>query len=251
MLVRARTHVKAYERAFVAAGIPFEVGRGKGFYDTEEIADLVHLLRVVHDPRDRFALAAWLASPAVGATDDDLLAVFGDDIGPAAAGRGATFATRTRRRGRGRGVDGPCRPPARRSSACAARRSPAPSRRRCARRVEVFDAFETSLLQAGGGRRARNLRKAVAIARRLDAEGGHGLFDFLRRLTDLKDREVEESEAGTGGEGDAVSLLTIHGAKGLEWPCVVLAGHESGRTAPRGRSRVPAGAGRQEPSPPG
>src|SRR5207244_8088580 len=85
VLMRARTDVKIYERAFLEAGIPFHVGRGRGFFQTEEITDLLHLLRVVHDPRDRFAVAAWMASPAVGATDGQLLAAFSASEGPFAA----------------------------------------------------------------------------------------------------------------------------------------------------------------------
>ena len=91
------------------------------------------------------------------------------------------------------------------------------------RAFATFDAIPTALLQDGGLRRARNLEKALSIARRLDEEGGHGLFDFLRHLSDIRDREVDEAEAAAGKPGDVVSLLTVHAAKGLEWPCVIVA----------------------------
>jgi len=227
LLLRARTHVKTYEHALLEAGIPFHVGRGKGFYDTEEIADLVHLLRVVHDPLDGFAVAAWLTSPAVGGTDEDLLAAFGGDARPGAAGAGA-FARlaalpRTAR-------------------ACARvvglrRVAAAGSLEDLLREaLAASDAIPVALLQDGGARRARNLEKALAIARRLDADGGHGLSDFLRRLNDLKDREIDEPEAAAGPADEGVAVLTVHASKGLEWPCVVLA--DTGSGTRRGGARA-------------
>ncbi len=220
LLLRARTHVKTYERALLEQGIPFHVGRGKGFYDTEEIADLVHLLRVVHDPRDRFAVAAWATSPAVGGTDEDLLAAFGgrsDDPFALLAARSRTAAACAR-------------------VAALRRLAAAGSLEDLVRAaLEASDAIPVSLLQDGGARRARNLEKALAIARRLDADGGHGLSDFLRRLTDLRDREIDEPEAGAGPADEGVAVLTVHASKGLEWPCVVLA--DTGSGARRGGAR--------------
>ena len=59
--------------AFDAAGIPYVVNRGRGFYDTREVNDLTHLLRVIANPRDEISLAAVLRSPLVGASDEALL----------------------------------------------------------------------------------------------------------------------------------------------------------------------------------
>ena len=207
VLLRSRGRVKVLERALVEAGVPFQVGRGRGFYQAQEIEDLLTLLRVVHDPLDEAAVAAWLTSPAVGATDADLLETFrpGHAAFDLAREREATRAAALH-------VDA-LRTLAARGSLEAVVRAA----------VDAADAVETSLLQTGGERRARNLRKAVAIARRLDDDGRHGLLDFLRVLTDLRDRRIDEAEAATAGGDDAVSVLTVHAAKGLEWPCVILA----------------------------
>ena len=207
ILLRSRTHLKAFERALLEAGVPFHVGKGAGFYRAAEIEDLLHLLRAVHDPLDRYALAAFLTSPAVGATDADLVAVFerGADPAAVAADRPGVAAAFERLAG------------LRRVAASGSLETVA----RAA--VEGFDLATTALLQPGGPRRARNLAKAVALARRLDDEGRHGLYDLLRLLTDLRDREVREAEAESGLEGDAVAILTVHAAKGLEWPVVFAA----------------------------
>ncbi|MFO0933013.1 MAG: UvrD-helicase domain-containing protein [Planctomycetota bacterium] len=207
ILLRSRTHLKAFERALLEAGVPFHVGKGAGFYRAAEIEDLLHLLRAVHDPLDRYALAAFLASPAVGAGDADLLALFARGADPAAeAAARPALADAFERLARLRRVA------ASGSLETVARTA-----------VEGFDLATTALLQPGGPRRARNLAKAVALARRLDDEGRHGLYDLLRLLSDLRDREVREAEAESGLEGDAVAILTVHAAKGLEWPVVFAA----------------------------
>jgi ATP-dependent helicase/nuclease subunit A len=210
VLLRTRTHAKRYERALLEAGIPFHVGRGQGYYQTEEMADLVHLLRVVHDPWDAFAVAAWLTSPAVGGTDRDLL-----EANLRAEGPGSPF-------------DRAAALPSARAAADVVRRlrrvaAGSSLEETVAAAVEAVEAVPVALLQDGGLRRARNVEKALAIARRLDAAGGRSLHDFLRWLDDLRNREVEEPEAATGAERDSVALLTIHGAKGLQWPVVFLA----------------------------
>ena len=73
VLVRNTEVLAAFTDAFEAAGIPYVVNRGQGFYDTREVNDLTQLLRVIANPRDEIALAAVLRSPLVGASDEDLL----------------------------------------------------------------------------------------------------------------------------------------------------------------------------------
>jgi len=59
------------------------VNRGKGFYESREVNDLSHLLRVIANPRDEFSLATVLRSPLAGVSDEALLQlrIMGDNIG--------------------------------------------------------------------------------------------------------------------------------------------------------------------------
>src|SRR6185312_11350922 len=75
LLFRAMTDVPAYEAELRNAGIPFQTVQGKGFYEREEITDLIQLLRFLNNKTDEIALAAVLRSPLCGISDNALLAL--------------------------------------------------------------------------------------------------------------------------------------------------------------------------------
>ena len=75
VLVRNSEVLDEFTRAFDECGIPYLVNRGKGFYETREVVDLMHLLRVLANPRDEISMAAVLRSPFVGASDEDVAAL--------------------------------------------------------------------------------------------------------------------------------------------------------------------------------
>src|SRR5688500_5428780 len=75
LLFRAMTNVRVYEAEFRRAGIPFQTVLGKGFYEREEITDLIQLCRFLDNRTDELALAAVLRSPLCGISDNTLLAL--------------------------------------------------------------------------------------------------------------------------------------------------------------------------------
>lgn len=220
VLFRALTDVKTYERAFEELDVPFYVVKGRGFFQAREMIDLIRLLRTVANPRDEVSLAAALRSPFGGMTDDGLLA-----LAAARRGGGGCLADLLESKDGPEGLGDRDREAWGRFAALHGR-----LRRRAARgtlRSVVETALEESgygtavWLQRGGRRRAANLRKALPLA-----DSFEGLFDlpaFLAALEDFRAREVRETEAPTGGEQeDVVRILTIHAAKGLEFPVVFL-----------------------------
>ena len=89
------------------------------------------------------------------------------------------------------------------------------------------------LADPAGARRFANLKKLVAMIREMEMRERVPLSKFLAMIERLEVQEVRESEAQVTAErgGDAVRLMTIHAAKGLEFPVVAVAdmGSESGR----------------------
>lgn len=228
ILLRARTNLTIYEDALAALDIPFHTHKGRGFFQTEEIADLIHVLRVIHDPADDHAFACFVTGPAVGGGDEDLLRLFPDRAdGAAAPGEAwSRFAASER------------------WSEVAATVGRLRREALAGRLGHVVEAvlrelglLAVALLQPDGARRGANLRKAVAVAREMERGGRHGLDDLLRQLESQRDREVAESEAAVGRDGeDVVRINSVHGAKGLEYPVVILA--DVGRRAMVGHDAI-------------
>ncbi len=75
LLVRSRTHLKTYQQALAAAGIPFISGTKGGLLDAPEIADILALLTFLSSPLDNLALAHALRSPVFACSNEDLIAL--------------------------------------------------------------------------------------------------------------------------------------------------------------------------------
>jgi ATP-dependent helicase/nuclease subunit A len=217
VLLRAMTNVKLLERALTARDVPYVVLKGRGFFEAREVVDLANVLACVDNPRDDLVLASVLRSPACGVSDDALFLLCraregraladvveaGETCGLAAkdAAALARFADTWRRL---------------RAMRASASVADIVEHALSATRLETL-----ALARPNGRQRAANLRKVRALARAADADGRSDLRDFLRTVRDLRAREVRETEAPVaGGASGAVSLLTVHAAKGLEFPVV-------------------------------
>lgn len=226
VLLRSTADIKLYERALAELSIPFFVTRGRGLYNTREITDLINFLRVINNPLDEIKLAAVLRSPFVGITDECLfwLAHYSKDkngngkemfytvghadeipeIAPHHRDRLLRFAGQLRLF---RELGG---------------RLPIGSLMDAV--VDKTD-FDTRMLALPSGRQKyANIRKVVELARNLEKKGFSGLDEFFKVVSDLRFMETRESEAPTDVErSDVVKLMTVHAAKGLEFPVVALA----------------------------
>lgn len=220
ILCRASTAFAAYENALEAAGLPFLTVAGRGFYHRPEIRDVLNALQAVADPADDLALAGLLRSPVVGLSDMSLLrladtgapslwAALGQaqlGLPPDEGERAAWAVTLIEAL---RGLAG--------KTAIA----------------DVLKAFldrthyRAALLAAGQSRAARNVSKLLADAH---ASGMVGVSDFLEYVANLRDSGSREGEARAIAEG-VVQIMSVHAAKGLEFPVVVL-----GDAAGSGRS---------------
>jgi ATP-dependent helicase/nuclease subunit A len=217
ILIRSRTNLKTYERALNDAGIPYSVASGIGFYETTEITALLNLFRALADPHDERALYAVLRSPLFGFTDDTLarLKIHDETLWEALA---ATESEELEtaydllckwRRLAGVSDDG----------------------------TDDFDgswaAFLTQIIEDTGyfvsvsaGDRPKqaiaNIEKFRERLRGWSDDGVRSLTTLVNRIEQRIDLGGRESEAETTGGG--VQILTIHDAKGMEFPFVVVPG---------------------------
>ena len=235
ILLRSTTDLKVYERALAGRDIPCQVVGGRGFYEAREVVDLANLLEAVENPRRELALAAALRSPFGGLEDDALLALAEERRRRRCGLADVLLEARLR-------VPGLASPARRRlESFRGSFRGLLALRRRGGLAELVGRALDdpgfglSVLLRPNGRQRSANLRKVRALARVFEGDGAGGLGEFVRAVRRLRLREERETEAPLASE-DAVSLLTVHQAKGLEWPLVLIP--DCGRAIPPVRDGV-------------
>ena len=236
ILSNTRNPFPAFERALADLGIPFVKDGGREFFSGREVQDILAALRVLDNPLDDISLLTVLRSPLFGWGDRDLARL-----------RLAAKAPELWSGARDFRPNEPTADAAAYDTICELRRraafiSPAGL-------IELLcdvTAYRAALLCLPRGRaHVANIDKLIEFARATALLDGPSLTSFLQRAT-LAERYLgNESDAPASSAGDdAVVLSTIHGAKGLEWPVVILAGLDSdyARTEVLARYYAPEGA---------
>lgn len=217
VLIRARTAADLYTSALDRAGIPYHFDSGQGFYQQPEIRAVAHLLQALDDRSDEAAAIAVLKSPLASASDSELYELGHDLDGQPLVLDPASLPD---------SYHGRLREPI--FSLAALREE-----LHRFRLPELVDHVirASGLLEAQAvGVRAAVMRQRQANLRMLVQRAGHfadnnqdSLRPFVRWLSQRGVRNLPESEsATTEADDDAVRILTIHQAKGLEFPIVIL-----------------------------
>ena len=227
LLFAAGTDAERYEEALRAEGLPTYRAAGRGYFGQQQVVDLVAYLRLLHNRYDDEALVTVLASPFVGVSNDALVLL------RRAAGRRPLFS------GLERELPPDLRPRDRRLFEAFRQRyerlageSERVGLERLCERIVVEHDYDLAVLARWDGRRRyANLRKLARLARSYEDLRGPDIEGFVRFLKDQEAAGAKEVEAVADEEGgDAVRLLTVHAAKGLEFKVVVLA--DAGRNPP-------------------
>ncbi|MFW6132706.1 MAG: UvrD-helicase domain-containing protein [Planctomycetota bacterium] len=239
VLLGRMTESGAYERELAARGVPYYVVAGTGFFRQQEVFDVLNALRAIDNPYDDVAFVGALRSALFGLDDAALMRLAeaieppylpkllaaadgGADPAPAAPGMDASAGRALRfavdllgRLGRAKDAMGP---------------------------AAVVDAllnetgYEGALrAQFNGRRKLGNVRRLADLARAASAEGA-ALADFLSAMNEQTIDQSRFEQAAVAGESDdVVRLMTIHKAKGLEFPVVFLPDLNAARKPPRDR----------------
>ncbi len=213
VLLPARTGLSAVEGALRTAGVPFRVEGGGLVFRTQELRDLLNCLAAIDDPADEVAVVGALRSTAFACSDVELAR-------HRSAGLRFNYLAPALDE-----ADGPV--------AAALRSLRAHHRRRhdtsLATVVERFVA-EHHLVEVGlvDGRTRDAYRRArfvVEQARAFEADRPQGLRAFVAWMEERTTGPILDRDgSGLDDDEDAVRILTVHAAKGLEFPVVILAG---------------------------
>ncbi len=216
LLVRKMTpkFIGPFEEALEARQIPYRLVGGKEYYAREEVQALTAVLRAIDNPADRLSVFAALRSPFFGLSDDDVFqfASSGGILNPLApikdgvknaglVGRAFAILQSLHRRRR-------MEPP---SDVIAA----------LFEKTRALPAFR---LRSAGDQSVANLWKVLDVARAYEAAGPATLRAVVAFLQQEAEGGREEGDSPVGEQAGAqVEVLTVHKAKGLEYPIVIVA----------------------------
>lgn len=235
VLFQKTTALRFYEKELAERGIPYFVTKGSGFYEKQEVKDIVNFMTLLEKPDLDIPLAGVLRSPLVGITDDSLFWLARKVKAQTPA---VPLSRALRRLNEIPELGEEDRLKLERFSEWLE----GIRRRKDYYKVsEIIDwaldetCYEAKALAAPQGKqKAANVRKLLDRARSLEGKGFMGVEAFVKLLASFSEREVTEAEARVESEGtDAVLLSTVHAAKGLEFPVVFIA--DMGGKMERGR----------------
>ncbi|MDO9035691.1 MAG: 3'-5' exonuclease, partial [Methanoregula sp.] len=212
ILLEARTSLSYYLSALGEYGIPFYVHGGTGFYHRQEVYDLCNILPFLEHRHDNISLAGILRSPYFGVPDTELFSI-AQENGRMLWDKLGAYVTRT-----GAG-------PATRAFALLS------SWQQYAGRSGLVSLLRRILSESGvytvyaalpaGEQILANIEKLVSMARNREEAGNYALADFTADLRQAMDEDEREGEAPLDALCEnAVNIMTVHAAKGLEFPIV-------------------------------
>lgn len=223
ILYRVNAQSRAFEETFISLGIPYKIVGGLRFFERKEIKDIVAYLRVIANPDDNFSLRRIIDIPPRG-------------IGPVTIGRGEALALEEEI-----SLYQALKMLVERQAVAS---SPLKSLQQFLQVIEELRELASSLpptqfirevldktgywkhIDNGtleGETRKENLQEFIAFAREFeDKNPSPNLLTLLERVSLLTDIDTYQETP------DTVTLMTLHSAKGLEFPVVFIVGLEEG-----------------------
>ena len=200
LLFRRSSKVSVYEKALAQEGIRFQSRIGRGFYELPEVRDVMCMLRYLLDPQDLLARASVLRSPYFGASDDELFSHFqGEGKNGSRVEQYLRFLDEKRREY----ING-----------------------------DAFRAVDFAVNGLGYSSAARvlpdgkakylNLKKVLLMTENLVSHKGYGIRQVVEHFDSMRGSEKEEQVFEETDDSGVVKLMTVHGAKGLEFHTVFL-----------------------------
>jgi len=211
ILMPRTTDIDIYADALSSAAIPYDIERGRALFQRQIVRDLYHCLAAIDNPADRLAVVGALRSSFFGLSDVELtqwhnLTKGGMDyrdksiVAPAETEAALDILRRLHAQRYGLGAD-----------------------RLIERLYESTDIVPALLSDGLTAMDLKSLQSVLESARRFEVDCREGLRGFRRNLLKQLEEDGRENNTAVAGDADHVRIMTVHGAKGLEFPVVILA----------------------------
>lgn len=217
VIIRKRTHLDEFKRAFDDQDVPYTVVRGEGYFDTPEVRTLMNLFQVLADPSDDIRLFGLLRSPMFGFTDNELAPLVENggvweslaEIDDAELVRAYSLLAELRELAGTTDEEG-------------------------GQQVDSWAELLDIALDATGylvslsaderpKQAVANVEQFEDYLREAVADAGN-IRTLVRRLEERREFANHDSEAAIPDGETGVQILTVHAAKGEEFPVVVAPG---------------------------
>lgn len=211
VLVRKRKSFASLEQKFIEKNIPFNIVGGKGFYQRQSVYDIYNYFSFLLDPRNDTALVGVLRSPFFNVSDSRIYELSLND--------GRMLWEKLLRA---------CTSDKKLQAVCdklknyleQAKVFNAP---RLLRRILSESSYLAVLSQkASGQQEIANIDKLVKLTIGFQGKGFKTMYDYVDFLKNSIEKMEDEAQAAIADESDSVKVMTLHQAKGLEYPAVFI-----------------------------
>jgi DNA helicase-2/ATP-dependent DNA helicase PcrA len=226
VLYRTNAQSRSVEETFIQYGIPYRIVGGVRFYDRKEIKDLVAYLRLLYQAEDRISFERIVNVPTrgIGAVSLQKFYAWYEGLGlmlSEALTQAAGCGSVTGKAKKGLVELGDILKSLREVVDDV---PPAALIDSLVRRLGYLNYLDDGTPQAES--RQENVREFMGVAQSYQEVGLPGFLEEIALISDLDTADAGTGNGGRGGNGDAVTLMTLHAAKGLEYPVVFMAGME-------------------------
>jgi DNA helicase-2/ATP-dependent DNA helicase PcrA len=228
VLYRTNAQSRALEEIFMRYSVPYKIIGGTRFYDRAEIKDVLAYLKLIYQPFDRASFTRIVNVPRRGLGDTSVAKIIaaqeasGQDFIEVISHADTVAGLQTRAIKNFQDLGDKLRGLAE----IAEQNSPEDLLRVLLKKIDYLDYLDDGSLQSEA--RVENVNELLSVAKEFNV-----LAEFLEEVALV-------SSTDTSADGDAVTLMTLHAAKGLEFPVVFMVGMEEG-VFPLARASFDAG----------
>ncbi|MBZ4662708.1 MAG: hypothetical protein JG776_390 [Caloramator sp.] len=206
ILFRGRSGVLEFENSLKKRQIPYTILGGIGYFERQEIRDLINIVRFIYRYEDKLSLLGILRSPFVGLSDNEVLDVYNIINENKYISSAQNYNDKVKRLFELK-EEAPLY-------------SVSSFLKKLDKELKIKDIL---LLQEDGVQKYRNFEKFLEIAEEFDRKGIYSSIEFVDYLENLIEISQKEGQAFLDTENsNAVKIMTIHASKGLEFEAVFI-----------------------------